>query len=43
MNVPFIDENNGSVEILSDGSDGLLLFVLLEMQSPLISLLDALW
>lgn len=43
MNVPHIDENNGSVEILSDGSDGTAIVCTVGDSKPFISLLDALW
>jgi hypothetical protein len=43
MNVPRIDASNGSVEILSDGSDGTAVVCVVGDAKPFISLLDALW
>lgn len=43
MNVPKIDADNGSVEILSDGSDGTAVVCVVGDAKPFISLLDALW
>ena len=43
MNVPFIDADNGAVEILSDGSDGTAIVCVVGDAKPFISLLDALW
>ena len=43
MNVPYIDADNGSVEILSDGSDGTAVVCVVGDAKPFISLLDALW
>ena len=43
MNVPHIDGTNGSVEVLSDGSDGTAVVCVVGDSKPFISLLDALW